>query len=132
MHGDRPFFIHSCTPAATGRGTVLQTLVNAPVYESPTYGDAPYLDSVLIWNQEHEELTLFAVNKHLQEDMEICCDLRQFDGYQIAEHQVLTHTNLKAVNTETSPLEVAPVSGTNAELDLRQAPTPFFQNTAGR
>ena len=100
-----------------GRGTVLQTLVNAPVYESPTYGDAPYLDSILVWNQEHEELTLFAVNKHLQEDMEICCDLRQFDGYQIAEHQVLTHTNLKAVNTETSPLEVAPVSGTNAELD---------------
>ena len=35
------------------------------------YGDAPYLDAILVWNEEKEELTLFAVNKDLEEDMEI-------------------------------------------------------------
>lgn len=46
-----------------GRGTVLNTLVKGPVYDSKTYGDAPYLDAVLVWKEENEELTLFAVNK---------------------------------------------------------------------
>ena len=99
-----------------GRGTVLHTVVKAPVYESKTYGEASYLDSVLVWNQEQEELTLFAVNKSLEEDLELGCDLRQFAGYRILEHQVLTHEDMKAVNTEEHPDEVAPVAGKGAEL----------------
>ena len=108
-----PFFYTS----RYGRGTVMNTIVEAPVYESRTYGDASYLDSVLIWNQENDELTLFAVNKSLEEDLEISCDLRQFTEYRIVDHKILTHENLKAVNTEDHPLEVTPVSGQNAALD---------------
>ena len=83
-----------------GRGTVLNTQVHTPVYESKTYGEAPYLDSVCIWNEEEDTLTIFAVNKSLDEDMEVSCDLRQFEGYKVAEHIVLTNDDLKAVNTE--------------------------------
>ncbi len=32
-----------------GRGTVLNTQVLTPIYESKTYGEAPYLDSVCVW-----------------------------------------------------------------------------------
>lgn len=103
--------------SAYGRGTVLHTLVKAPVYESKTYGEASWLDAVLIWNQEEETLTLFAVNKNLEEDLELSCDLRQFDGYQILDHQVLTHQNLKAVNTQEDPWQVAPAAGTGAKIE---------------
>ncbi len=99
-----------------GRGTVLNTLVKGPVYDSKTYGDAPYLDAILVWNEEKEELTLFAVNKDLEEDMEIHCDLRQFSGYTITEHLVLSNDDLKAVNTEAQPDAVVPVPGTSVSL----------------
>ncbi len=41
------------------------------------------------------QLTIFAVNKNLEEDMEVQCDLRQFAGYQVKEHLVLTHEDLR-------------------------------------
>ena len=92
-----------------GRGTVLNTQVLTPVYESRTYGEAPYLDSVCVWDEEKETLTIFAVNKSLDEDMEVSCDLRQFEGYKIVEHIVLNNDDLQAVNTEAQPENVVPV-----------------------
>ena len=92
-----------------GRGTVLNTQVLTPVYESRTYGEAPYLDSVCVWDEEKDALTIFAVNKSLDEDMEVSCDLRQFEGYKIVEHIVLNNDDLQAVNTEAQPENVVPV-----------------------
>ena len=98
-------YMHAST---MGMGTVLNTIVKSPVYESGNYGDAPYLDSVVIMNEEEETVTIFAVNKDLEEDMEVTCDLRQFSGYQVKEHIVLTHEDMKAENTQANPNEVAP------------------------
>ncbi len=100
-----------------GRGTVLHTVIKSPVYESKTYGTAPYLDGVLVWNEAEEELVLFAVNKCLEEDMEITCDLRQFEKFQIEEHVVLSHQDMKAVNTEKNPGEVSPTAGNTVKLE---------------
>lgn len=91
-----------------GRGTVLNTIIDAPVYES-SHGDAPYLDAVCLTDAEHETLTLFAVNKSLDDTMELTCDLGQFEGYEVTDHIVLTHPDLKAANTEAAPGNVAPV-----------------------
>jgi len=102
-----------------GRGTVLHTVVESPVYDSK-YGDAPYLDSVLIMNEEEETLTLFAVNKSLDESMEVSCDLRQFSDYRIVDHMVLAHDDLKAENTEENPDNVAPRSSGNAAISQGQ------------
>lgn len=91
-----------------GNGTVLNTIVKSPVYDSKHFCDAPYVDSVFIMNEENDELTIFAVNKDLEDDIEISCDLRQFKDYVITEHIVLHHGDLKAVNTESAPNTVAP------------------------
>ena len=99
-----------------GRGDVLQTIVKSPSYES-CYGDAPYLDSVLVMDEENGTLTLFAVNKSLDEEMEISCDLRQFAGYRALEQVILTHDDVKAVNTEENPDNVAPKNVTPAQPD---------------
>lgn len=100
-----------------GRGTVLHTVIKSPVYESKTYGTAPYLDGVLVWNEAEEELVFFAVNKCLDEDMEITCDLRQFEKFQIEEHVVLSHQDMKAVNTEENPQTVSPTAGNTVKLE---------------
>ncbi len=99
-----------------GRGMVLNTIVEAPFYECK-HGDAPYLDSVCVMNAEEETLTLFAVNKSLDDSMEITCDLRQFKDYRVKEHIVLTHSDLKAINTEEQPNNVVPVKLDNAKVE---------------
>jgi alpha-N-arabinofuranosidase len=99
-----------------GRGTVLNTIIDSPVYESK-YGDAPYLDAVCVMNEEEDSLTLFAVNKSLEESMELSLDLRQFEGYQVKEHVVLTHSDLKAVNTQERPDEVKPRRLENTKVE---------------
>ncbi len=99
-----------------GRGSVLNTLVECSVYESQ-YGDAPFLDCVLVWNEEKENIVLFAVNKSLDEDMKITCDLRQFEGYTIKKHIVLTHSDLKAENTEAHPDEVCPSENGKSSIE---------------
>lgn len=90
-----------------GRGSVLNTLVKSPVYDS-VHGDAPYLDCVVIENEAKDSLTCFMVNKDLEEDMTITCDLRQYKDYRISQHLVMTHDDLHAVNTEISPDNVVP------------------------
>ena len=112
-----------------GRGTVLNTQVHTPVYESKTYGEAPYLDSVCIWNEEEDTLTIFAVNKSLEEDMEVSCDLRQFEGYKVTEHIVLTNDDLKAVNTEAAPNTVAPTLSSATKLENGKLQTVFGKHS---
>lgn len=107
-------YLHAST---LGNGTVLNTIVKSPVYDSKNYCDVPYIDAVVINNEEKEEVVIFAVNKSLSEDMEVNCDLRQFRDYHIKEHIYMTHDNLKAVNTEENPNEVVPVSGGNSTID---------------
>ena len=94
-----------------GRGTALNTIVDSPVYES-CHGDAPYVDSVVVADEEAEELTIFAVNKSLTDDMEVTCDLRQYGDYVLLGHSVMTHEDLKAVNTEKDTGNVKPENGT--------------------
>lgn len=101
-----------------GNGTVLNTIVKSPVYES-RHGDAPYLDCVVIHNEEKEELVVFAVNKDLSEDMELTCDLGQFADYRVKEHTVLHHEDLKAVNTQEHPDTVTPTKDGSSAVDRR-------------
>ena len=99
-----------------GRGTVLHTIVDAPTYEC-VHGTAPYLDAVCITNEEEDTLTVFAVNKDLEDWMELTCDLRQYEGYQVFEHIVLTHNDVKAENTEANPDNVKPTANGNAVVE---------------
>ena len=95
--------------AKYGRGEALRTFVTGETYDAGDYKDVPYLDSVAVLNEESNELVIFAVNKNLQESMEVTADLSRFGGLEIVSHEVLTHEDLKAVNTEEAPDTVAPV-----------------------
>lgn len=99
-----------------GHGTVLNTIVKSPVYEAKQYGEASFLDCVVVNNEEEEELVIFAVNKDLEEDMEVTLDLRQFSDYQIVEHIVMQDEDLKAVNTESNPDRIKPANDGYSKL----------------
>ncbi|WP_302372045.1 arabinosylfuranosidase ArfA [Enterococcus asini] len=91
-----------------GRGHVLHTQIKAPTFAS-NYGNSGYLDAVVIENAEEDQLTIFAVNKDLEDELELTSDFRQYEGYRLVDHVMLRHDDLKAVNTEANPETVAPV-----------------------
>ena len=100
-----------------GRGIALQTLLDAPTYESKRFGQVSSVDSVAVYNDEADEVVLFAVNKDLDEDMEITMDLRQFADFRVIEHVVLEHDNLFATNTEENPDNVKPHTCDNSAVE---------------
>ena len=44
-------------------------------------------------------------------------DLRQFAGFELEEHILCTHDDLKAVNTEANPDNVKPVKYNGSKLE---------------
>lgn len=82
-----------------GRGIALQPVITSDKYDSKDFTDVPYLDSVSVYNPETEELTVFAINRSLEESLDLVCDIRSFPNFEIIEHIVLENDNLKAINS---------------------------------
>jgi alpha-N-arabinofuranosidase len=99
-----------------GRGVALNPVISSPKYDSKQFTDVPFLESAAVYNEEKEELTIFAVNRNLEEELALEADLRSFSGYRVVEHIVLENSDLKAVNTSNREA-VKPHSNGNAEID---------------
>jgi alpha-N-arabinofuranosidase len=98
-----------------GRGLALNPVVTSPVYDSTEFTDVPYLESIAVYNADNDELTLFAVNRHLDESLMLECDIRNFEGYRVVEHIVMENDNLKASNSAAKQ-NVKPHSSGKAEV----------------
>ena len=107
-----PFMHASCY----GRGTSLRALVNSPVYDCRDYDAVPLIDSTAVMGDDGS-VTVFCVNRDTAEDCELSIDLRAFDKLRFAEHIVLHHDDVKAVNTEEHPDNVTPAAGAPASVD---------------
>ncbi len=99
-----------------GRGTVLQALVDSPVYDCADYEGVPYIDSAAVLGDDGE-VTVFCVNRDMKEDYELTIDLRSFGNLKFAEHIMMHHDDVKAVNTETDPDNVVPTAGPGGTID---------------
>lgn len=82
-----------------GRGVALHSLVDSPKYDSRDFTDVPYLDQAVVYNEENDELVVFAVNRNLENQLLVDIDIRSFEGYKIIEHIVLENDNPKAINS---------------------------------
>lgn len=81
-----------------GRGIVIHPIMDSSRHSTKNHGEITDIESIGIYNEEQEELTIFAVNRNLQEDIVLETDIRSFEGCQLLEHIVLAHEDLKAVN----------------------------------
>jgi alpha-N-arabinofuranosidase len=100
-----------------GRGVALNLNVSSPVYNDAEFDAVPYLEAVAVWNQAAESVTLFAVNRHLDDPLPLAGDARAFANYRVAEHITLTHPDLNIANTMDNPNNVAPQSNGDARLE---------------
>lgn len=111
-------FLHA---SSFGRGKVLQSIVSSPVYDSKDFTDVPYLESVVVYEEEQGVITIFAVNRHLSESMAVDVDLRSFGELSLLEHIVLEHDDLKAFNSTAAPQQVVPHTGGSTVVDQSRA-----------
>jgi alpha-L-arabinofuranosidase len=93
-----------------GRGTALTPVIKSDKYDSKDFTDVPYLESIGIHDEENDALTVFAVNRDMEDSMELTCDIRAFDGYQVVEHIVYENNDVKARNTADNPNHAVPHS----------------------
>ena len=91
-----------------GRGISLLPALRCGGYETREYGQVPYLECAAVWREEEGELTVMAVNRSLDEALELELDLRDFPGLKICRHILLTHKDVQAGNTEAEPDKVVP------------------------
>ena len=99
-----------------GRGTSLRPILNSPAYDCKDYEKVPLVDAAATLGDDGS-VTIFAVNRDMQDDITLQCDLRAFGNLKPAEHIVLHHDDVKAVNTEMNPDEVKPIKGRNGKMD---------------
>ena len=100
-----------------GQGVVLQTQVDSPTYQNKKYGTVPFIDCVTVYNDDDDELVIFAVNKDLKEDITLSMDLRQFAAFRVIEHVTMQDEDLYAVNTEENPNRIIPAICTESGVE---------------
>ena len=90
-----------------GRGTVLQTNVRSDTYSCEKFGEVPLLDAQAV-RAEDGSVTVFAINRSFDEELELEVLLRGFGDLKVEEHLVVTSDDPAATNTEECPDNVVP------------------------
>jgi alpha-N-arabinofuranosidase len=95
--------------ARYARGIALHTVADSPTYVAEPYGEVPVLDQVATWDPETGCLTLFAVNRSLDEPLTLTAGLSELGSLECAEHLVLGGaSDVRASNTRQEPDRVRP------------------------
>ena len=103
-----------------GRGIALNAVVNGPTYACADYDKVPYIDATATL-AEDDRVTVFCVNRHMEEDFDLDIDLRSFGDLKLEEHILLHHDDVKAINTEENPMNVAPCAGPGGTVENQKA-----------
>lgn len=98
-------FMHT---SVYGRGCVMNTIIDCPKYDSKDFTDVPLLEAAVVYNEEQEQIVIFAVNRDMNDTLQLNCDMRDFAGYRVVEHIVMENEDLLACNTAQRPNKVVP------------------------
>ena len=107
-----------------GRGSALLPLIDCEKYDCKQFTDVPYIESIATFDEEKEEMTIFCVNKNLEENVVLDVNLMDFDGYKPfefismdghAKNEENTFDNI-AVKPHSNPLPEIDNSILTAEL----------------
>ena len=105
-----------------GNGTTLRSIKHCDSYTTTDGLDVPYLEASVVHNEEKKELIVFAVNRSLEENMELSLLLDGFENATIIDHTELFAENLKITNTK----EQENVSPTREEIGSAPSKTQLI------
>ena len=99
-----------------GRGISLNARVECEKWDTAHYKDVPMVEAAAVLHDD-EGVTIFAVNRDLENDAELELDLRAFGTYGKVEQTVMHHDDMDAVNTESNPDNVKPGAPVTKNVD---------------
>lgn len=99
-----------------GRGTVLRALVDSTQYEVGDATGFPHLKLAAVRSEDAREISLFALNRDLEEPLELEVDLRSFGALHVEQWQVLRDDDLTATNRREDPDRLTPAPQEGAEV----------------
>jgi alpha-L-arabinofuranosidase len=109
-------FLHA---SRFGRGEVLEMPSRGPSYENAKHGDVPFLESIATFDRPSGEVTVFAVNRSMTDELIVTGQLSGFGRCCVIEHLGLVSPDLKAVNSRENPAAVVPRRREGASVDGR-------------
>ena len=105
-------FLHT---SQYGRGIALQSVVTSTKHDSSQHTDVTDVESVAVYNEEKEEVTIFAVNRSVKEDALFEADIRSFKDYHVLEYLALENDDMKLANSIAGE-KVFPIARTDYTL----------------
>ena len=99
-----------------GRGIALNPALRSSKHDTKDFTDVTDVDAVAVWNDEQDQVTIFAVNRDLDQDIVLEADVKAFAGYRLLEHIVLEHGDMKAVNSAESQTVLPKTVGDRDQL----------------
>lgn len=100
-----------------GRGVALNTAMRSSKHDTKEFTDVTDVEAAAVWNDEEDELTIFAVNRDLTDEITLETDLHGFAGYGLIEHIALEHGDFKAVNSAAGETVAPHAASGRDELD---------------
>ncbi len=102
------------------RGTSMQTAVDCETFDLPGYAiddtsqytgrnNVNYIDSACAWNEDDNQLCIFAINRNDSVDYPLSLDISAFKEYKFSKHIEIHSDNMEAKNTFENPDLILPV-----------------------
>ncbi|UUP18711.1 alpha-N-arabinofuranosidase [Nitratireductor thuwali] len=112
-----------------GRGRALRVSVDGPTYDCRVADDVNYLDVAAVHDAAAETVTLFILNRHLDEALDLDIALTGFKEARLIDHQVIEgHGRLQETNGPDAPERVVPRQGAGLGVEegaLRGSAAPL-------
>lgn len=96
--------------AKYGKGIAIRTVVDGPSIETEHYGAHPAIVNAVVYNPETKEVTVFAINCSMEDDIEASIDLRSFGELVPVERIEIYNEDPFVRNTFETPDVIAPVT----------------------
>lgn len=91
-----------------GRGYVLRGLLESPTHQTERWGEVPSLKAAAVYNEEKEEVSVFAINMNLREEIPLDIVLTGFEDSALIEHVEIWDREPMAGNSFTHPDRILP------------------------
>lgn len=95
----QPIFYPFASMSKYARGYALKPIVACDKYDCKEFTDVPYIESIVTYDEENEEVAVFAVNRSMTENTELDINLLGFDGYKAVSFESMDGYNVYDVNT---------------------------------
>ena len=82
-----------------GRGRVLNTVAKSTKHDTKDFTDVDDIDTVAVLSEDEEYITIFAINRAVDEEGLLSAELQNFSDYLPAEHIAISGYDTAQINT---------------------------------